>query len=68
MIKVDYETLSVSGDMTARFKSQDEMFKAVSKYVISEGKGIPRQTCAKSEQNRTGIVDNRPYVFKGQTK
>ena len=54
MIKVDYETLSVSGDMTARFKSKDEMFKAVSKYVILQGKDLKK--------------DDRPYIFKGQTK
>jgi hypothetical protein len=67
MIKVDYERLTVEGDMTARFKSKDEMFKAVFKFVISEGKSIPRSTCKKSRENPTGINDNRPYIFKGQT-
>jgi hypothetical protein len=68
VIKVDYEALTVEGDMTVRFKSKDEMFKAVSKFVISEGKAIPRHTCKKSDRNPSGILDNRPYIFKGQTK
>jgi hypothetical protein len=52
MIKVDYETLSVSGDMTARFKTKEEMEKAVKKYVVIVGK-------------ERGF---RPYIFEGQTK
>ena len=52
MIKVDYETLSVSGDMTARFKTKEEMEKAVKKYVVIVGKEL----------------GSRPYIFKGQTK
>jgi hypothetical protein len=50
VIKVDYETLSVSGDMTARFKTKEEMEKAVKKYVVIVGK-------------ERGF---RPYIFEGK--
>ena len=67
MIIVDYEALSVTGDMTAKFKTKDEMFEAVKAFVICKGKAIPRRTEKKSTGNPTGILDNRPYIFKRRT-
>ena len=61
MINADYDALTVTGDMTAKFKSKDEMFKAVKSYVVMVGKGIPRET-------RRGVrVDDGPFVFKHRT-
>jgi hypothetical protein len=68
MITVDYENLCVTGEWSSKFKSKDEMFKAVRNYVVGEGKSIPHRSGKKTNQNRTGILDNRPYIFKGQTK
>lgn len=67
MIIVDYEALTVSGDFKGSFNSKDEMFKSIRAYVKIVGKQIPHQTSLKWNQNPTGILDNRPYIFKGRT-
>ena len=68
MIKVDYELLTVEGDMTATFNTREGMETAVRNYVKLEGKSILHRSCKKDSRNPTGILDNRPYIFKGQTK
>jgi hypothetical protein len=56
MISVDYENLCVTGDWSSKFKTKEEMFKAVTKYVLNIGKDL-----------HGGKYSDKPYIFKRRT-